>query len=90
MDEFLFYSGPNYAGHFVAVEFDYGVDDFDFLVQAIGRHGSRSGRAVVGMVVVFGFLVERQGESEDCCACCVGVEGSFKLMGCWSPGCVHD
>ena len=81
MDEFLFYGGPYYAGHFVAVEFDDGVEDFDFLLGAIGRHGSRSGRAVAG-VVVFCCLVDEQGESDDCCACLVGVEGFSELMGC--------
>ena len=90
MDKFLFYGGPNYAGHLVAVEFDDGVDDFDFLVGAIGRHGSRSERAITGVVVVFCCLVEGQGESEDCCACWVSVEGSGELKGCWGPVCVHD
>lgn len=81
MDEFLFYGGPNYAGHFVAIEFDDGVDDFDFLLGAIGRHCSRSGRAIAG-VVLFCCLVEGQGESGGCCACWVAVEGPCELLGC--------
>ena len=82
MDEFLFYGGPNYAGHLVAVKLDDGVDDFDFVVGAIGRHGSRSRMAVTGVVVVFCYLVEGQGESERRCACWVSVKGSGELMGC--------
>ena len=52
MDEFLFYAGPDYAGHFVAVEFDNGVEDLDFLLWGgCGRHGSYFGGALVEWVV---------------------------------------